>query len=87
MNEVFYVGSNATQDTKYRLDKKWWFHEATLKKMGERVEMTNIIAFKLKTRAATVSQLLQYVFDIFEVATPTEARAMLALKGGDRVAF
>lgn len=41
-----------------------------------------------KSNAEQVSKIKRILEDqSLEVATPTEARAMLALKGGDRVAF
>src|SRR5450759_2488765 len=51
VHEVFRMCTDATQQTENALDEKWGLGELAVHKMGQRVEMRDVVALKLEPRA------------------------------------
>ena len=51
MGYVFRVGADSAQDAEDRLNEERGLHQPTVNEMGERIEMTNVVALDLEPRA------------------------------------
>src|SRR5690606_39096715 len=66
MDKVLRVGADTAEDAENRLHEQGRLHQPALQKMGESVQMTNVVALEFEARPATFPQFLKNIFNILE---------------------
>src|ERR1700676_4640418 len=50
-HQIFRLSTDAAQDTEYALDEKRRFHDLSIGKVGEIINMGHVVTFELESRA------------------------------------
>src|SRR5262249_6218436 len=64
-HDIFRMCPDPAEDSEHRLHEQRWLHQAAIEEMPQRVEMTDVVAFDLETRAVSGAGC-QNVLDVGE---------------------
>src|SRR4051812_21983165 len=63
-HDVFGIDAHAAEDSEDTLHVQRRFHKALIEQIGKIVKVAEIVAFKLKARAAAFPEILEDAFDV-----------------------